>query len=305
MARLQHIRDNQIVVLEYEHIVGRSGRCALRRDLPFVSAQHATLRWTGGGWELRDLGSVNGTFLDGEPLTAGVGVPIERGARIVFGGPDEEWELIDDAPPQVMLVSADGKDVLCADGDLLGVPSGDDPQATLYCGQDGRWRLERADSPLLVLADQQDFELNGGRWRFSCPAFVSPTSKRLQSLTIEEVRLNFLVSHDEEDVEIQVVAGTASNTLGRRAHNYVLLTLARRRLEDTAGGLPDTACGWTDQERLVKGLMTTPSLLNIDIFRIRRQFGKTGIQNAVNVIERRPRARQIRIGVRNLSVMRV
>jgi hypothetical protein len=34
-------------------------------DDPRVSGRHACLRWTGGGWRLRDLGSKNGTTVNG------------------------------------------------------------------------------------------------------------------------------------------------------------------------------------------------------------------------------------------------
>ncbi len=45
--------------------IGRSGTCALTVDDDTVSRRHAELRRTPGGWEVRDLGSLNGTRVNG------------------------------------------------------------------------------------------------------------------------------------------------------------------------------------------------------------------------------------------------
>ena len=38
---------------------------------PSVSQKHAELVWTGAAWELTDLGSSNGTFVNGKELQEG------------------------------------------------------------------------------------------------------------------------------------------------------------------------------------------------------------------------------------------
>jgi pSer/pThr/pTyr-binding forkhead associated (FHA) protein len=43
-------------------------------DDPHTSAEHAELRFERGQWWLRDLGSSNGTMLNGEPVRAVLGV---------------------------------------------------------------------------------------------------------------------------------------------------------------------------------------------------------------------------------------
>src|SRR6185369_7529735 len=50
------------------HLVGRSRLADLRMNEPTVSGEHAVLRWTGREWELHDLGSRNGTIVDGRRL---------------------------------------------------------------------------------------------------------------------------------------------------------------------------------------------------------------------------------------------
>lgn len=48
-----------------EYLVGRAPRCDLVVDDPTVSRVHASLTWRDGAWLLRDLGSRNGTTVDG------------------------------------------------------------------------------------------------------------------------------------------------------------------------------------------------------------------------------------------------
>jgi hypothetical protein len=54
--------------------IGRDAGNAIVIDDPHISAKHAELRFERGQWWLRDLGSSNGTDLNGEPVRAVVGV---------------------------------------------------------------------------------------------------------------------------------------------------------------------------------------------------------------------------------------
>jgi len=114
--------------------------------------------------------------------------------------------------------------------------------------------------------------------------------------------LSFSVSRDEEHVELQVRCGGRTFDMGARTHNYLLLTLARRRLADAAEGTPETSCGWIYQEDLAHDPSMAPPQLNIDVFRIRKQFAAIGVIDAANIIERRPRTRQLRIGTALITV---
>jgi DNA-binding NtrC family response regulator len=58
-------RGASIVVHEQAVLVGQSPVCALRLTDPAVSRRHASLDALGGALVVRDLGSTNGTFLDG------------------------------------------------------------------------------------------------------------------------------------------------------------------------------------------------------------------------------------------------
>ncbi len=59
-----HTRD--IPVNDHEFVIGRAPDCNLRLRSEDVSRHHCTLRVTGGEVLLLDLGSSNGTYLNGQ-----------------------------------------------------------------------------------------------------------------------------------------------------------------------------------------------------------------------------------------------
>jgi pSer/pThr/pTyr-binding forkhead associated (FHA) protein len=52
-------------------LLGRSPTCDVRLEDARISGEHARVSWTGHAWELRDLGSRNGTFVLGRKVPAG------------------------------------------------------------------------------------------------------------------------------------------------------------------------------------------------------------------------------------------
>jgi hypothetical protein len=113
-----------------------------------------------------------------------------------------------------------------------------------------------------------------------------------------------LVSSDEDFVELSLEYPQRSVPLGSRSHNYLLLTLARQRLADRAAGLAEPSCGWMDKEQLADGFKITPQQVDGEVFRIRKHFSQHGLPEATTIIERRPRTKQIRVGVAELQVQR-
>ena len=51
-------------------LIGRSPECDIKIDNPAISRRHASIEFNNDGYILVDLGSSNGTFLNGEPLNA-------------------------------------------------------------------------------------------------------------------------------------------------------------------------------------------------------------------------------------------
>ena len=82
-----------VVVLEGRHAgrrfpvdgtttIGRGDTAQIRVDDPVVSRLHAVLRMDGSEWQLEDLGSHNGTLLNGVPVGTH---PIRFGDRVQIG----------------------------------------------------------------------------------------------------------------------------------------------------------------------------------------------------------------------------
>src|SRR5437868_8288681 len=204
MGLLVRTATGERCVVETEHLVGRSPRAALRLEDAFVSSQHASIRWVGDGWELKDLGSRNGTAVDGAPVPAGQAVRLRAGMNVSFGNVEQTWTLVDDSAPRASVVPVDGAgEPMFVDGDMLALPSPDDVQATVIHGIGGLWSLEKQDATV-PLVSGQIFEVAGTKWRFATPSIVTETSSVLsaelaaKSFRLEHVKLAFRVSRDEE-----------------------------------------------------------------------------------------------------------
>ena len=59
-----------IPLLKSELVVGRRPKCDIRLDFENVSGKHAVLALHNGLWTVRDLGSTNGTSVNGTRLTS-------------------------------------------------------------------------------------------------------------------------------------------------------------------------------------------------------------------------------------------
>jgi len=78
------LRAAQRIMLEGDAIrVGRSVDGAGLVDDPQISRHHADLRRREDGWQVRDAGSTNGTYVDGEPANGWT--TVQRNCTIAFG----------------------------------------------------------------------------------------------------------------------------------------------------------------------------------------------------------------------------
>jgi hypothetical protein len=125
-----------------------------------------------------------------------------------------------------------------------------------------------------------------------------------KGLYVREVELAFAVSRNEEYVHLWMSHDGRTMDMGDRSYHYLLLILARKRLEDRAAGLPEPSCGWADLDDWVHDPSLSPPRVNLEIFRIRRQFLARGVADGAQIIERRARMGQLRIGAERLSIVR-
>jgi DNA-binding NtrC family response regulator len=87
MAVLILLRDEQPIVRFPLHdvaTIGRSSECEVQLADTELSRKHACLRKRDGAWELEDLGSRNGTRVDGATIRVAT-VPLREGAVIELG----------------------------------------------------------------------------------------------------------------------------------------------------------------------------------------------------------------------------
>jgi hypothetical protein len=304
MALLCEIATARTITLEPEHTVGRALTCSLRLEPVVVSAQHALIRHDGHGWVLRDLASLNGTWLDGRRIQAGQEQALRKGQRMAFGSQGAEWEVTDDSAPAVMVIPLDDGAPIVIQGHLLALPSADDPRAMVYRGMGDSWMLEEGDAPAVTLANLRVFHCAGRAWRFSCPDNVRATTRTefRRDILLGDLTLEFIVSLDEEHVAVRGRYGDRVVELGERVYHYLLLTLARARLEDARNGVPEASCGWVDVEALCRNSTVTRGQINVDVFRVRQHFIENAVLDGVGVIERRPG--QLRISTGHVTISR-
>ena len=280
-------------------LVGRSSACGLRVAAVHASSEHASLNWTGWRWEVRDLGSRNGTFLNGARLEAGQGHPISKGDTLAFGEPDLVFTVRDVAPPVASAQS--GSMMRKAKDGLLVLPDDRVPEVSVYMDREGAWVLEDAEGNHAPAEDGQLVVAGGSSWQLSLPAVDEGTPLLQAHLSLDALGLRFAVSRDEERVEITLEQGGMRLALEPREHAYVLLTLARLRAEDAE--LPESQQGWRDRGTLERMLGMDANALNVSIHRARQQLSAAGVVGAARIVE--VRRGQRRLGSPRFSIGRL
>lgn len=88
--------------LEAVTVIGRSASANITLTDISVSKLHAELRQEGDVWLLTDLGSTNGTFIDGQRLAPNLPAQIPSGSIVRMGNMELrcEWEALSDSMPE-------------------------------------------------------------------------------------------------------------------------------------------------------------------------------------------------------------
>lgn len=303
---LRCLDGDAVMALPGRCLIGRGPTCDLVLPQKNVSGQHAALEWNGGAWEIRDLGSRNGTYVDDRRLAADGRCNLVRDARLRFGRESPTWILADTSPPVAMACDGATRVWRFAEGGYLSLPSPEDHECSIYPLPDGSWVVETG-SETRPLEDRSMLTTSDGSvWRVYLPVSLLSTMKegdlpRMLAFT----RMRFRHSLDEEQVEMTGFLGDARLDFHIRAHHYPLLLLARRRLADRRSGLAEPDQGWVSVDDLLQMLGMSEPHLNISIHRARTALSQAGILDAASLIERRTRTRRIRIGVQDLTIERL
>lgn len=292
--------------------LGRAAGSGLVLEGTYVSAEHAALRFGGLDWEIRDLGSRNGTLVDGRRLTPGEPARLDVGIVIELGDPDETWVVEGAEPPGIVAERVDGDaastppcGTTLGARDVLALPDATRPLATIFAAPgldtpgDG-YVLEAADGERRAVHDGDTVDVDGATWRVQLPLVVAGTPTLETARTLASVHLRFLVSTDEERVAIALVHRGGTDVLPPQWHHYMLLTLARLRADDAAR--PPDVRGWVERDRLLRMLKLDTNALNVAIHAARSGLSAAGLVDAAGIVE--VRRGQRRLGTDRFEVVR-
>lgn len=295
MGRIRQVEPDILVPLEGNAIVGRAAHCGILIRDSRVSNEHAGLRWRGQRWSVRDLGSTNGTWLNGQPIQAGADHPLSVGDELAFGAKQVLWRFDDDCAPEPMICPVSGgPPCLLVDG-VIAIPNAEAAVASIFRGAEGGWTLEWQDRVRTIQAGDV-FEMMGQTWRFSYPNEWEATTRTRTARLVQEGTLLFDVSSDQEHVSLTVQYDDETISMGHLSAYYFLLQLARVRNEERAV-LPASESGWVHRETLMDMLRCGEQQLNVWVHRIRSRFSSREFLDYASIIERRDGTGQLRIGV--------
>ncbi len=303
MARLRRGSDGREVTIGAHTRLGRAPGSGLVLTGAFVSAEHASIRWTGEEWELRDLGSRNGTLVDGTRVDPGEPVRVDVGSVIELGDADETWTVVEAEAPRLAATRVDvaeGPESTQIARDILALPDPARSLATVYADAAGTFVIESAEGERRPVHDGQVVDVGGTRWRISLPSALAGTPTIDSAKSLATLLVRFHVSLDEERVELELVHRGRGTRLAHQWHGYTLLTLAR--LREAAKDKPADERGWVDRDRLLKMLKLDTNALNVAIHGARAELAAAGVVDAAGIVE--VRRGQRRFGIDRIEVVR-
>ncbi len=269
-----------------------------------MSGVHAEITWSQrAGWQVKDRGSRNGTFVEQERLKPGESRPLYPGCRLAFGTLSICYRLVDASLPRLMATSESGTVRVADEEGLLSLPSSESCLVTVFLGEQDQWMVEAA-ATVGPAEDQQWVVAGDEAWRLSLPTNAAHTREATKAATpcLADLELGFQVSRDGEHVELLLRGDGVEVPLPERTSHFLLLALARARRIDGQGDLPESEHGWSYRDELGKALGVDPDLFNLWVYRCRRQFAGLGLRGAAGIIESRPMTRQVRIGLSRLRI---
>ena len=273
-------------------VVGRDRKADLQIPSAYVSGLHALVQWQRSGWTVKDLGSHNGTLINGALIRAGEQWRISMGDELAFGDQSFTWTLTDDSPPEPRAVAADATVVTGHQG-ILVLPEPSTPTATVWCSPGGTWRLESPEGVRTVTYDEV-LTLEGETWQLELPRVPEKTRRGARSRgPVEITRSHVRLEQRGDRVSMEVVADSGESTqLDVGAAGPMLEYLGRARSRDEAGG-------WVERDELLSALSMRANHMNVLVYRLRQQLAGLGFQDARDIINRK--GRLLRLGGREVT----
>lgn len=287
--------DRSVAIGTRHLSLGRGPDNDLVLPSPQVSRHHAIVWYSEGQVMLRDLGSANGTFLDGDRVTDAVTVPY--GATIRLGedvsltvrppavpaslGELRAFALEDLATGMRRPLHSDRFDIGTSPQADLRLELGPERAATLLLYPGGEVWLGTEDDDV-QLEIGVDFEVAGSLFRV---VEVDPT--RQPTVQPDNHRYPYKLR-----VVLNAAAGPAATVSHLStsavhevaAENRVVLLymLARKLLEDREAGVPVAERGWCSDEDVIVGVWGRGALdagsnrLKVLVHRVRKELAASG-----------------------------
>lgn len=296
------------ILLFTDQTIGRDPRCTnvLRGDA--VSRFHARIRWNGNQWTVKDLGSRNGTYINGRRKATGESHRMQVGDRLLFGDRNEEYLFADESEPSSCLVTYDkqGNETQILLSHLLPLPSEERPLCTIFSGNDNIFYFENETGDILPLEHGQQIIVDATVYQTVLANGPNDSPQTLKEELLlrdaqEEVHLDIAVAPDEESAEVIVHIGDSKHILQPKVHFYLLAHLARIRASQTPSPVApslesrEDSNGWVDCEVICDDLLINREHLAQQVFRVRQDFKKCHPVIAERIIDRRLRGK-VRIG---------
>jgi pSer/pThr/pTyr-binding forkhead associated (FHA) protein len=297
MATIKNQETHEHVTLLASHVFGRDSRSVdTRLEDPDISHIHASIRWEGNEWRIYDH-SRNGTFVNGEHVSHD-SMALDLKCKIRFGTSKRStWAVVNLDSPQTMLVPLQSDQPAIEFQRLYVLPNVENPEISIYKTEADQW-ISETENGIKQLKDGDIISNENHSWQFFTAKMVDSTLGigEYRHTTVEDIRFYFHASLDEEHIEAKVVHHGKTIDLGERVHHYLLLILARQRLDDHSQGIDKDNQGWTDIGLLSKMLGLDLTYINIQIFRARKQIEEAlpDVFHIIQLIERRPGS--IRLG---------
>jgi len=300
---LRELSGDRRVTLYSRHKVGRLPDNQLVLPQRVVSGSHALLVWQKNEWTIRDLGSLNGTLVNGSPLSPGKTSLLKAGDVVAFGDQGHRWRLENDGPPHAAAVDLGTDQAIESDGELLILPSENHPEVSIFPDNKGDWVCERmmdSGGSIHSVKDLERLEVGGRVFQLHLPESGEGTiSHKPVAPTLETLEMVIQHTPDfETQVRVQVYWPGGGADLGTSTHNRLLLILAHRLVESRRDCSVDP---WMFVDEVLKEMGTArqpaeASTLNVWIFRCRKAISSAGVEGPAGLIERRPQVRQLRLG---------
>lgn len=303
MASIICIATNQTQYLHGHHTFGRQAdKVDTFIDGPAVSKIHAEIYWDEKMWLLKDV-SRNGVWVDGERIAHLKPVALKAGQKISFAKPgDVCLEMVDVAPPQPVLLHGEDPNLNKPIEQHTILPDDQAPEVFIFRKENtGQWCMQMAsDASEVILSNGQTLPLAAHTWTVFVP-MENELTRGIDETRYNDIKnyeFEFTVSLDEESNALVIHGGGESYDLGIKTYFYLMVYLARQRMQDSKRGLAQDEQGWVDLQVASRELDLEESNINIQIFRMRKMLAKklAGVMGLDKVVERHRRG-LIRLGV--------